>query len=81
MSNSWNLAGERHKKEDDTRHVADITAIMQVRRRRGQTERDKMEKHKGRPDTKSWTQTWRKVNGKQVEYKVGKPKTSSTSAH
>lgn len=66
---------------DEARHVADITAIMQVRRRRGQTERDNMEKHKRGPDNKSWTQTRRKVNGKHVEHKVEKPKTPSTSAH
>lgn len=47
--------GKGRKNEDNTRHVADITAIMQVRRRRGQTDRDKMEKHKRRPDDKSWT--------------------------
>lgn len=46
---------EKAENEDNRRHVADITAIMQVRRRRGQTERDKMEKHKRRPDNKSWT--------------------------
>lgn len=51
LQNSWNLAEKKQENQDNKKHLGDIIAIMQVRRTRGQTETDKVEK----PETQKKT--------------------------